>query len=1285
MARRYVGTVASGGMIALIAILLLAPQAYSQNIGVVRKKFTISGTIGLSGVSLTGFPTTDGAPPTTDENGAYSVEVEYGWTGTIRPVKIGYEFLPSQRSYTTRVTAPLSDQDYTPTLLTYTISGTVGQSGVRLGGFPIEVISGPDGRYSATVDYGWSGIVTPDKMGFRFEPPSSSYNQVIRNVQQDYKPVEVMFTISGSAGVPGITMQGLPGNPVTGPNGRYSVEVRYGAPIKVVPTKEGHLFTPEYREYPMVLEPQLNQDYDVKILSYDISGSTGLPRVVMKGFPQDIVTDDNGFYSVTVNHGWGGKVTPEKPGYTFQPEFREYKKVTESFMGHDYNGNVIYLKIEGTAGIGAVELFGFPQGVVTSDEKGFFRTQVEYGWTGVVTPQKEGYSFTPLERPFNAITGDQLNQNFKAEKVYFEISGNVGQPGVTLRGLPGSVVSKADGSYSARVDYSWDGTVTPIKAGFTFDPTEQRYMGVLSPMPNQNYTARIVQHTITGKVVDKKGSGISDVLIVADGPVEPVTTDFDGVFELKVDHGWRGKITPQKEGWNFTPAVKPFDAMVTAPIANQLLTGEIKMMKITNVLKAGPEPIQGVEITAEPGGHKAVTDAKGKWVLEVPYGWSGALSFFKEEFEFEGTVEYVNVTEDIDETAPKKPATPPPSTTRPPTTTTTPPSPTTTATATPPPTTTPPPPTTTTATAAQPPTTTEAPPTTTISTGRELLLRRIDQVKKQLDVLLSQAGALDATGLAEMNALIKELNQLDLLMKGGGELPADAGTSYVRPTGLDLVPDRAAPRLLSVLTELSRLASTAIAVDMTVKDGPVAAGVTSVQGLPLELALKQILDGASRTYTFRRNPDGTYLVFHPISNTFPPGSDLLMALGDIATEAGVSIMTDPNVGGRTSASFENYPLEDALEMVLAATPYVFKAMKDYYIVADRSPANVVLTDISETRFLRLNHGVPQRIKELLPMQYQRYVQAEAPSTTDPNDQGHLMTVTAPKRIADDIMRIIRKFDLPRRQVLLDTRVVVMERGNLLNLGVEWNFPSLQYGRFYDGADWLTGLSLGYSPDQTFTNSLMATLNMLQSTNQADIVSNPQLIAQDGKQASLKSIQEEWFMMSDRQGAAGDLFGFSRAELEKIESGTILTITPRIGDSNEITLEMAVEVSDSIPKGRASDLPIVTRRQAKNSVTVQNGGTVAVAGLTENRTRQMDRRVPFFGNLPIIGRAFRNNEDDKATREIAVFVTATLVPEISGAGANRPTLPGGPAISTQPKPAGQDFTDAIRESLRNQPR
>jgi type II secretory pathway component GspD/PulD (secretin) len=149
-------------------------------------------------------------------------------------------------------------------------------------------------------------------------------------------------------------------------------------------------------------------------------------------------------------------------------------------------------------------------------------------------------------------------------------------------------------------------------------------------------------------------------------------------------------------------------------------------------------------------------------------------------------------------------------------------------------------------------------------------------------------------------------------------------------------------------------------------------------------------------------------------------------------------------------------------------------------------------------------------------------------------------------------------------------------------------------------------------------------------------------------------------------------------LQKIESGTVLTITPYVGDNNDITLQMAVEVSDSVPQARGSNLPLVTRRTAKNAVTVKDGGTVAVAGLTENRSRTDEQKVPFLGDIPLIGGLFKNHNNDKSNREVAVFVTAHLVAE-GTQPTNRLAEPA--PVAATPEAAPDDFRRQLENSMR----
>ena len=217
--------------------------------------------------------------------------------------------------------------------------------------------------------------------------------------------------------------------------------------------------------------------------------------------------------------------------------------------------------------------------------------------------------------------------------------------------------------------------------------------------------------------------------------------------------------------------------------------------------------------------------------------------------------------------------------------------------------------------------------------------------------------------------------------------------------------------------------------------------------------------------------------------------------------------------------------------------------------------------------------------------------------------------------ADEAAAQTPQSDERPRQVLLDARVVAIEGGGLPNVGVEWAYPTTQQGQLDNTADWFSRIGIGYSPDKVFTDALMARLSQLEASNHAKLISNPQVVAQDGHPARLRSVQEEWFLISD---PGTD----SPSELQRIESGTALSVTPRIDEKDQITLDIEFELSNTLPRHPDDNLPIVTRRMAKNAVTIKDGGTVAIAGLGKS---------PF-------------GQSSQPTGEIAIFVTAQLISE-----------------------------------------
>jgi type II secretory pathway component GspD/PulD (secretin) len=421
-----------------------------------------------------------------------------------------------------------------------------------------------------------------------------------------------------------------------------------------------------------------------------------------------------------------------------------------------------------------------------------------------------------------------------------------------------------------------------------------------------------------------------------------------------------------------------------------------------------------------------------------------------------------------------------------------------------------------------------------------------------------------------------------------------------------------------------------------------------------------------------------------ITNSFIDNDLPTEVLPAIASQAGISIIPDATVAGTVTANLQDVPLDTALDIVLAGTSYVVKKTQYYYLVCSGNiKENPMFPEVSETRRLRMNYISAEAAVSLLAAPFKEYAQAEVSPTTGTST--YTVVVTAPHKLADRIVADLKKIDRPLSQILLQARVVAMEKTDLLNLGVEWGWPKITAGMFSSnhfgygdpkldfGGKSPWGIQIGYSPDATFTNALDLTLNLLATNNEATILTKPQVLAQDGKESKIEVTTEEYYML-----VAPELTNtfYARTELQEIKSGTTLTITPHLGDNNDITMNVAVEVSDSIPRGAGSDLPVVTRRKAENNVTIKDGGTVALAGLQENKTRKETRRAPGLSQIPLIGSLFKNNNDQSTSREIAVFVTAHLVKDT--AQAVKFTEPSDMPAPIQP--AGDDFKSRLRESL-----
>ena len=286
----------------------------------------------------------------------------------------------------------------------------------------------------------------------------------------------------------------------------------------------------------------------------------------------------------------------------------------------------------GGVGVAGVVLSGLP-GSPSTDSGGNYTSTVNAGWSGVVTPVKSAYTFTPVGRTFTNVTSSQTAKNFEATPITYTVSGQVtwngaGLSGVVMGGLPGSPVTDSGGTYTGTVDAGWSGTVTPSKAGYSFSPASLSYTNVLASQTAKNHTATLNQYTVTGQVT-WNGAGLTGV-VMGGLPGSPAT-DSSGIYTGTVDAGWSGTVTPSKAGYSFSPASLSY-TNVLASQTGKNHTATLNQYTVTGQVTWNGAGLTGVVMSGLPG--SPATDAAGNYAVTVNAGWSGTAVPVKEGYSF---------------------------------------------------------------------------------------------------------------------------------------------------------------------------------------------------------------------------------------------------------------------------------------------------------------------------------------------------------------------------------------------------------------------------------------------------------------------------------------------------------------------------------------------------------------------------------------------------------------------------------------------------------------------------
>ncbi len=261
-----------------------------------------------------------------------------------------------------------------------------------------------------------------------------------------------------------------------------------------------------------------------------------------------------------------------------------------------------------------------------------------------------------------------------------------------------------------------------------------------------------------------------------------------------------------------------------------------------------------------------------------------------------------------------------------------------------------------------------------------------------------------------------------------------------------------------------------------------------------------------------------------------------------------------------------------------------------------------------------------------------------------------------------IKETIQKLDIIPKQVLIEVLIAEVTLSGDTELGIEWALRGTSSLGGYTGdnrAETTFGLGglgtdLAKSLNKGFTyrfdsNRLQAFLVAQASHNKLNILSCPQILAADNKEARIEVGEEVPIVTSEYVPLTTQQVYTTSRSIEYRSTGVLLTVTPRINDKGLVALEIAQEVSKAQPVVAGGiQSPTITNRKAETSMVVQNATTIVIGGLIGQETAKTISGIPFLSRIPLLGYFFSDTKNTEKKTELIILITPHVVTNINEA-------------------------------------
>lgn len=314
------------------------------------------------------------------------------------------------------------------------------------------------------------------------------------------------------------------------------------------------------------------------------------------------------------------------------------------------------------------------------------------------------------------------------------------------------------------------------------------------------------------------------------------------------------------------------------------------------------------------------------------------------------------------------------------------------------------------------------------------------------------------------------------------------------------------------------------------------------------------------------------------------------------------------------------------------------------------------------------------------------IPGQQPPSITSDETTNSLIVIASDELYKSLEATVKSLDNDRQQVYVRAKIIEISEGKSKEVGIKYGLSGGTVGSngvFTFNTMLGDGTSAAVALDPSVTTALKfdiptitsgialgANIALLNTNGAAEILSEPSILCIDNLESSIYVGKTESISSGVTQGVGtGITQNFTRQDI-----GLTLKIKPRLSNDNKVLLGVNAKLED-IDSNTNLQLPSTTKREVITSAIVNNGETVIIGGLIREKTDHNDNRVPFLGDIPVLGHLFRDESSKTDKINLVILLTPYIIEKSGDLSSLRAQLNQLDAIQAR-------YVDRITQSLES---